>query len=88
MSNKADELKDFKFDGENSEYLEDNLKKYKSQEHRSFFESRFSKAEVKPGYLNAVENTVANLEVRVKDGIKSGSQKISPNQSNLRPIMK
>lgn len=65
-----------------------NLRKYKSQNHKQFFESKLnSSAREEPlGYL--VESTLDKLHDKLKGDIEHGVQGITPSQTNLKALNK
>lgn len=66
----------------------DSLKRYRSETHRDFFESKFRNTASKPGVEFVITDTLSKVSGKLRHKIMGGSEVISPTQSNINKVNK
>jgi hypothetical protein len=66
----------------------DSLKRYKSETHREFFESKLNSSCASTGIDKLIDSTLSKLQVKLKHEIEGGANQVSPSPSNLKGVNK
>lgn len=87
MSLREDKYGSITFDKSNKSYS-DSMKRYKSESHREFFESKFQQSPDIKNVEHLVTDTLMKLQGKVKHQIIDGSKNVSDEQSNVNKVSK